>query len=231
MIGRIVTTIGATLLLVATSGAAIDAQKGKPAGPKPGTASFDCFDTSATRGICADGPLAAELGGSTGELRIATATGMELNFNGQAAEDRVDCSREPVSTCLWDWSQDPRSDFLAFSIGTNTFNESGTSEIAGGLLAIPENVTHRVRFNMTISVPETVSFWRFNYNPQIPTTGGADLAEVIRTGPCDWTFTALNGERAALSTLVKSKGKQTTHHEGTFAMPFVLTLNVPNCQG
>ncbi|HUF48652.1 MAG TPA: hypothetical protein VMM93_12625 [Vicinamibacterales bacterium] len=219
----------------ASATSALGAKPGS--GSKPGTATFSCNPGD---GLCASGPLSGVLNGN-GEMSIANVqAAMTLNFNGQnpdnvSALDRVDCTLGPPSTCLWSaWDGDADSmsgaDFVDFDIQNNTLNASGSSEQSGGLLGMSLNVVHKARFNMTISRPGQSIFWRFNYNPNIPTTGGADLADVERTATCTWVFRAMGGQRAALSALVKPpKGKQYVHHEGTYNMPFTLTFNVPTC--
>ncbi len=156
-----------------------------------------------------------------------------LFFNGQrpqGAANVADCTY-PSSSCLWNWSLDPRTFSTAFEIQSNTLDALGESELSNGLLGVPaDGVTeHNVRFNMTITVPETApGFWRFDFNPNIPPDGGATLARVVRNDACHWTFTAAEGDLAALSILVKPpKGKQFAHREGRYSMPFVMTYHVP----
>ena len=86
---------------------------------------------------------------------------------------------------------------------------------------------------MTITVPETApGFWRFDFNPNIPPDGGATLARVVRNDACTWTFTATDGDLAALSILVKPpKGKQYAHREGRYSMPFVMVYQVQSLCG
>ena len=238
---RIVTVSGLALVVMAGTLADLGAQRGNPKPALPGTAAFDCIVPDESRGLCASTPLVAELsGGGLNEMEIRDLAGdasaaMVLNFSGQRPEespDPTDCSIG-MGTCLWDWSRDLRSgDFISFSLGTNILDPTGTTEISGGLLGMIQNTVYRVRLNMTMTVPETgPALWKFNFNSTNPATGGGDPADVVRTGPCTWVFSATT-ERASLSTLVKGpKGKQYLHREGSYAMPFVLTFDVPNCGG
>jgi len=246
MTRRLALLAGVTVLVVAGTVAAPGAQKGKPqpSGPLPGVATFDCVYPDETRGMCATQPLIAELTtGGPNEMEIRDTTGdasaaMILGFNGQRPEDspdRVDCSTA-MGTCLWDWSQDPRSgDFILFALGTNVLDPTGSTELSNGLMSMNVGSTvYKVRLNMTIRVPETehINHWRFNFNPSTPTTGGADLADIVRVETCKWVLSAGPDQRAALSILVKpAKGKQYVHHEGTYAMPFALTFEAPGCGG
>lgn len=224
------------------SSAALGAEARPGSGTKPAVGTFAC---GVGDGICASGPITAALNGN-GEFSVSgVQASMVLNFNGQnpgnvGSFDRVDCTLAPLFTCLWSaWDAAADSlagadgDFVGFNIQNNTLDPSGTTELAGGLLGMSTGATvYKTRFNMTITRPDQSIFWRFDYNPNIPTTGGADLADVVRSAPCTWVFSATGGQRAALSTLVKPpKGKQYTHHEGTYAMPFVLTVDAPNCGG
>ena len=223
---------GLALALAGGTVAFLDAQgKGKPKPPPPaGTAVFNC---GLDCGINASGPLDAILNGN-GEMQVSdVAAFIVLDFGGQRPEgspDLADCSAVD-GTCLWNWSQDPRlGDFIDFDFQNNTLDPTGSSELGNGLLDMTADETvYKARFNMTITVPETEGFWRFDYNPNIPPDGGADLADVERVDACTWEFRATSGQRAALSKIVKPpKGKSYVHHEGTFAMPFVLTFNVPS---
>ena len=229
-----VTALVAAVVLTVGSGGSVTAQKGKPKpGPTFGTATFDCVTPDETRGLCATSSIAAEVTtGGPNEMELRSAPTMVLNFNGQRPEDTIftDCSTVNAN-CRWDgnWSRDVRSgDFQGFSLGTNIIAADGVTELQGGLLGMAVNQAgYKVRLNMTITVPETAGFWRFNFNPNTPGTGGGELADVVRTGGCTWEFSATT-QRAALSILLKDKGPQVLHREGAHVMPFRLTLEVPN---
>lgn len=225
--------VGATALL--------DAQKGgkpKPSSDLPGTALLSC-PAPGTCGILGDGQaIPARLLTSTGEMNFALAEphSITLDFQGQNPDNSApaDCSLLEGS-CLWNWTAFPQmrtftSDFVMQS---NSLDPSGETELAGGLLGmVADNETaYRARLNMTITVEETSpSWWRFDFNPNIPPDGGGIPVKVVRNDSCTWTFSAVEGETAALSILVKPpKGKQYVHREGRYTMPFVLTFNVPNC--
>ena len=224
-----------TLFAAIVAGAvlsAADQGKNKP-GPIAATAQFDCSAPNPSRGLCATGPIVAELSGSLNEMEIRDAAGaMILNFNGQRPEDSpdpVDCS-VAMLTCLWDWSQDVhQNNFLGFALGTNILDPSGSVELSGGLRSMPLNVTHKVRLNMTVTMPQTApEFWKFNFNASNPATGGGDDADVLRISNCTWVFSASTA-RASLAILTKpAKGKQVLQREGTYLMPFELTFTVPS---
>lgn len=222
----------------------VEAQKG--GGPKPpselaAVATITCPE-AAVCGIIGDssGSNPAKMLTSTNEMNISLdgTSAITLDFSGQNPDNSPpsDCSLSS-STCLWDWAQYPqtRTFSTAFTMQSNTLDPSGETELAGGLLGIPVNgsVANQARLNMTITVPETApGFWRFDFNPNIPPNGGGIPVQVIRTDACTWVFTAVDGEKAALSILVKPpKGKQYAHREGLYSMPFVLTYNVPSLCG
>ena len=222
----------------------VDAQKG--GGPKPpselaAVATITCPEAT-TCGIIGDpsGSNVAKMLTSTNEMNLAVsaASAITLDFGGQTPDNSPpsDCSLA-ASTCLWNWAQYPlaRTFETGFTMQSNTLDPSGEAELEGGLLGIPVNssVAYQARLNMTITVPETApGFWRFDFNPNIPPNGGGIPVKVIRTDACTWTFSAVDGEKAALSILVKPpKGKQYAHREGLYSMPFVLTYTVPTLCG
>lgn len=210
---------------------------GKPSADRPATADISC-PASGPCGMTSSGQLTAKMNANN-ELNLTldgTQT-ISLLFNGQrpqGAANVADCTY-PSSSCLWDWSSDPRTFSTNFQIQSNTLDALGETELSNGLLGVPaDGVTeHRVRFNMTITVPETApGFWRFDFNPSIPPDGGATLARVVRNDACTWTFSAGDSDLTALSILVKPpKGKQYAHREGRYSMPFVMTYRVPSLCG
>jgi len=215
----------------------LDGQKGgKPTADRPATADISC-PASGPCGIVSGGQLAAKMNGNN-EMNLTLDGGqITLEFNGQrpqGAANSADCTY-PSPVCLWDWTSDPRSFSSAFQIQSNTLDQLGETELSSGLLGVPaDGVTeHKVRFNMTITVPETApGFWRFDFNPNIPLDGGATVARVVRNDACTWTFSAGEEDQAALSILVKPpKGKQYAHREGRYSMPFVMTYKVPSLCG
>lgn len=232
VIGAITVATGTTVL--------VDAQKGgnpKPPSELAAEATISCPALTAC-GIIGDSSLSypAKMLTSTNEMNIALngTRAITLDFKDQIPDNSPpsDCSLDD-SNCLWDWISQTRTFETGFTMQSNTLDPSGETEVQGGLLGIPENVAHRARLNMTITVPETApGFWRFDFNPNIPPNGYGIPVKVIRTGACTWTFSAVDGEKAALSILVKPpKGKQYAHREGLFSMPFVLTYTVPSLCG
>jgi hypothetical protein len=220
--------VGATALL--------DAQKGgkpKPPSELPGSAAISC----AVPGTCGvEGDGAGSNPGrltSAGEMNITLdgSSTISLLFLGQtgATADGSDCFGDDTK-CLLDWDVQERTFSIGFQMQSNTLDASGSTELAGGLLGIPEGETSLARLNMTIDMPETPDiFWRFNFNANTSGNGGGDVISVTRTGACTWVFSA-DTEQAALSAIVKpAKGKQYVHREGRYTMPFVLTFDVPNC--
>jgi hypothetical protein len=230
--------LAAAVAIAGISTVALEGQKGaKPSADRPATADISC-PASGSCGMVSSGTLSAKMNGNNEmNLTLDGSQTITLLFNGQrpqGAANVADCTY-PSSSCLWDWSLDPRTFSTAFQMQSNTLDALGESELSNGLLGVPaDGVTeHKVRFNMTITVPETApGFWRFDFNPNIPPDGGATLARVVRNDACNWTFTAAEGDLAALSILVKPpKGKQFAHREGRYAMPFVMTYHVPSlCQ-
>jgi hypothetical protein len=245
--------VGALAVAAGTT-VVVEAQKGKPTGPSriAATAAFDCppeVTACSAPGIIGDGSGYTQPGWqegdpgavmltSTGEMNITIGGGywITLDFQGQTPQDSrpSDCSLLDTPTgCLWNWAEYPqqrtfRSDF---TIQSNTLDAAGETELSNGLLGIPVGRSSQARLNMTMTVPETApGFWRFDFNPNIPPNGGAVPVQVVRTDTCTWTFSAVNGEKAALSILVKPpKGKQYAHREGLFSIPFVLTYQLLNC--
>jgi hypothetical protein len=158
-----------------------------------------------------------------------------LDFRGQRPQDLesapADCSAV-LNTCLWNWTTDVYEYTSGFFIQNNTLDPndvSGETDLANGLLGLTPGTETLTRFNMSITSAGDGRLWRFNYNPNIPPTGQAHLAKVKRVDECTWVFSALDGERAALSVIYNPpKGKSYVHHEGRFEMPFELTFRVPS---
>jgi hypothetical protein len=225
--------------LTGISTVALDGQKGgKLPADRPATAEISC-PASGPCGIVSSGTLAAKMNGNN-EMNLSLEGGptITLNFNGQRPQDSYtqysDCSLLNSPTgCFWNWEADSRTFASGFQIQSNTLDPLGETELSDGLLGVPVGAEHKVRFNMTITVPETApGFWRFDFNPNIPADGGATVARVIRNDACTWTFSASEQDQAALSILVKpAKGKQYAHREGRYSMPFVMTYQVPSLCG
>lgn len=245
--------IGAIVIIALGSTALVNGQKGNSGKGKtsdrvPATVEITC-PVGVDCGIRGDeevyGPsnLAVSAPGATlnvnkeMNLVIGVIDGVSrsitLDFFGQRPEDLEsapsDCSSS-AGTCLWNWNAgDQRVFSSGFEIQNNTLDELGEYELANGLLSIGIGNTTLTRFNMTITSAGDGRLWRFNYNPNIPPTGLADLAKVTRADACTWVFSALEGERAALSVIYSPpKGKSYVHHEGRFAMPFEMTFRVPS---
>ena len=229
-------SFGMAVALTGISTVALEGQKGgKPTADRPATADISC-PASGPCGIVSSGTLAATMNGNN-EMNLSLEGGptIALNFNGQrpaGAANTADCSY-PSAACLWNWSSDPRTFSSAFQLQSNTLDAPGETELSNGLLGVPIGAEHKVRFNMTITVPETApGFWRFDFNPNIPPDGGATVARVVRNDACTWTFSAGEQDYAALSILVKPpKGKQFAHREGRYSMPFVMTYQVQSLCG
>ena len=212
------------------------AQKGKPKPPPvTGVLTFDSGGAIRTRDSITSLPAQLNV---NNELSISgLQNAMVLDFAGQLPSGSVnlaDCDWSSApGGCFWDWSSYPttRDAFSTFALQTNTLTQDGSAELEGGLLGIANGATHEVRFNMTITVPETatVSHWRFDFNPGIPGNGGADTALVTRLDACTFVFSATS-EYAALSILVKpQRGKQYVHREGRYTMPFTATFVLDSC--
>lgn len=230
LITAVIIGIGATTLVNAQKGG-----KPKPPSDLAATATLTC-PLSGTCGISGD-PSPARLLTSTGEMNITldgTST-VTLDFQGAlgAPNEVTDCAAGS-SGCLWraDFPGDQLFDFTSgFSMQTNTLDPTGEAELSGGLLGIPAGSAdvYRARLNMTINVPNSDRFWRFDFNPNIPPNGGAALVNVVRIDACTWRVSPGVSDRAALSILVKPpKGKQYAHRDGLFSMPFELTFQVPS---
>lgn len=250
-------SLGTAVALAAGTTVLVDAQKGRnPKEPSriAATATFDCPLSKAAcvaPGIIGDGSGYSDGEWSEGEpgatmlnatkemnITIGAPYAITLDFQGQTPQDSQpefsDCSLlDDPPTCFWDWATYPvvRTFTSDFMMQSNTLDPetAGETELENGLLGLDTGESSLARLNMTITVPETApGFWRFDFNPNIPPNGGADLAIVKRINVCTWEFSAVDGERAALSILVKPpKGKQYAHREGRFEMPFVLTYHVP----
>lgn len=240
MINRGWISVMTAIVLGVSATALVDAQKGgKPRPPSElaATAGVTC-PVPGTCGIEGDasGTNPARLLTSTGEMNL-TLGGIEtitLDFRGAMGQFNAgsDCPNQ-ITGCLWTLGD--RSTFSnGFQMQTNTLDPSGETELEGGLLGIPAGSadTYRARFNMTITIPGSSSFWRFDFNPNIPPNGGAGLVNVVRVDACTWQLTPGVNDGAALSILVKPpKGKQHAHREGLFSMPFELTFHVPSLCG
>jgi hypothetical protein len=240
-----------TIALAVGATALVNGQKGKGKEPTrlAATVEISCPEPFLACGIIGDGsvygpsdpndgssPGASLNGNKEMNLVIGVLDGqtrsITLDFRGQRPEDLEsqpsDCSAG-AGTCLWDWSADLRTFETGFSIQNNTLDALGETELPDGLLGITPGQETLTRFNMSITSTGDGRLWRFNYNPNIPPTGQADLAKVARIDECTWVFSALDGERAALSVIYNPpKGKSYVHHEGRFEMPFALTFRVPS---
>lgn len=241
MMGAVIVFAGAAALPEAQKG-------GTPKGPSriAADAAFSCPAELPGCGIIGDGSGYTQPGWQEGDpgASMITATSemnitlgglysVTLDFFAQTPDNSPpsDCSLlVSPTTCLWDWSSPVRTFNTDFTMQSNTLDPLGESELENGLLGIPVGAASTARLNMTITVPETApGFWRFDFNPNIPPDGGASVAAVYRNDGCTWTFSTVNGEKAALSILVKPpRGKQYAHREGLFSMPFLLTYHVPS---
>lgn len=110
-------------------------------------------------------------------------------------------------------------------------------DLPGGLTAMAcSGQNYEAIVHFTFPYPETTGHWGLNFNPRSP-AGSSTFAAIRRTAQRSWTVEATPDDRAGLLGFAHTgiQGKNGPSQEGTYIVPFLLTItmiedvSVPSC--
>jgi len=176
-------------------------------------------------------------GGAYDEFNAATTEGASLNVNGEFFLNFIpgDLTTQVGRYLSLDFRRQIDGSVtyrtfqtLAMANGymrTNTLAADGVTPLTGGLLGIPCGDTAQAL--LLVTFPENASrTWVVRFNPlDYPTSNNV---VVTRHTGTSWTIaTAPDAARAVLVSRTTVRNKVTIVNEGTYVMPFSVTVNVP----
>lgn len=111
---------------------------------------------------------------------------------------------------------------------TNTLTTDASTETANGLFDVPCGGSRPSRLLVTFKDPVNPSTreWVLWFNQA--TYADSDNVQVTRDGPTTWTISNDAANHGVLVSRTTLKNKLTVINEGTYAMPFAVTVTVPD---